>query len=112
MAATDKLRIHAEKVNTACQLFPLGPQGAVRSSIGQRQASLWNGQASFALRGHSIDGCLDRIPGSGVTEPAEGALRAKEDGHRGSWLTLSLRIPSTHQRNRDDQAHYRIDRVG
>ena len=33
----------------------------------------------------------DRVPGSGVTEPAEGALRAKEDGHRGSWLTLSLR---------------------
>ncbi|MGE6566206.1 hypothetical protein ACQKF2_26695, partial [Pseudomonas hunanensis] len=31
----------------------------------------------------------DRVPGSGVTEPAEGALRAKEDGHRGSWLTLS-----------------------
>ncbi|MEW9929847.1 hypothetical protein AB3H04_17235, partial [Pseudomonas putida] len=26
---------------------------------------------------------LDRVPGSGVTEPAEGALRAKEDGHRG-----------------------------
>ncbi|MCE1003087.1 hypothetical protein LU656_20470, partial [Pseudomonas sp. NMI1173_11] len=26
----------------------------------------------------------DRVPGSGVTEPAEGALRAKEDGHRGS----------------------------
>ncbi len=34
---------------------------------------------------------IDRVPGSGVTEPAEGALRAKEDGHRGSWLTLSLR---------------------
>jgi len=34
---------------------------------------------------------LDRVPGSGVTEPTEGALRAKEDGHRGSWLTLSLR---------------------
>lgn len=34
---------------------------------------------------------LDRVPGSGVAEPAEGALRAKEDGHRGSWLTLSLR---------------------
>lgn len=55
---------------------------------------------------------LDRVPGSGVTEPAEGALRAKEDGHRGSWLTLSLRRPNTHQRNHDDQAHYRIDRVG
>lgn len=54
----------------------------------------------------------DRVPGSGVTEPAEGALRAKEDGHRGSWLTLSLRRPNTHQRNHDDQAHYRIDRVG
>ena len=33
----------------------------------------------------------DRVPGSGVTEPAEGALRVKEDGHRGSWLTLSWR---------------------
>ena len=55
---------------------------------------------------------LDRVPGSGVAEPAEGALRAKEDGHRGSWLTLSLRRPNTHQRNHDDQAHYRIDRVG
>ncbi len=33
----------------------------------------------------------DRVPGSGVTKPAEGAQRAKEDGHRGSWLTLSLR---------------------
>ena len=55
---------------------------------------------------------IDRVPGSGVTEPAEGALRAKEDGHRGSWLTLSLRRPNTHQRNHDDQAHYRIDRVG
>ena len=57
-------------------------------------------------------GSDDRVPGSGVTEPAEGALRAKEDGHRGSWLTLSLRRPNTHQRNHDDQAHYRIDRVG
>lgn len=26
----------------------------------------------------------DRVPGSGVTEPTEGALWAKEDGHRGS----------------------------
>lgn len=54
----------------------------------------------------------DRVPGSGVTEPAEGALRAKEEGHRGSWLLLSLRRPNTHQGNHDDQAHYRIDRVG
>ena len=59
-----------------------------------------------------LESTLDRVPGSGVTEPAEGALRAKEDGHRGSWLTLSLRRPNTHQRNHDDQAHYRIDRVG
>lgn len=54
----------------------------------------------------------DRVPGSGVTEPTEGALRAKEDGHRGSWLLWSLRRPNTRQRNHDDQAHYRIDRVG
>lgn len=60
----------------------------------------------------ALNGGFDRVPGSGVTEPAEGALRAKEDGHRGSWLTLSLRRPNTHQRNHDDQAHYRIDRVG
>lgn len=30
----------------------------------------------------------DRVPGIGVTEPTEGALRAREDGHRGSWLTF------------------------
>ena len=54
----------------------------------------------------------DRVPRSGVTEPTEGALLAREVGHRGSWLTLSLRRPNTHQRNHDDQAHYRIDRVG
>lgn len=54
----------------------------------------------------------DRVRGSGVTEPTEGAPRAKEDGHRRSWLLLSLRRPNTHQRNHDDQAHYRIDRVG
>ena len=64
------------------------------------------------LRRRRLEGDTDRVPGSGVTEPAEGALRAKEDGHRGSWLTLSLRRPNTHQRNHDDQAHYRIDRVG
>lgn len=55
---------------------------------------------------------FDRVPRSGVTEPTESASRAKEDGHRGSWLLLSLRRPNTHQRNHDDQAHYRIDRVG
>lgn len=54
----------------------------------------------------------DRVPGSGVTEPTEGALWAKEDGHRGSWLTLSLRRPNEHRGNHDDQAHYRIDRAG
>ncbi|MBS5848843.1 MAG: NUDIX domain-containing protein, partial [Pseudomonas putida] len=43
----------------------------------------------FTTRFHENE--KDRVPGSGVTEPAEGALRAKEDGHRGSWLTLSLR---------------------
>ncbi|UHH01023.1 type II toxin-antitoxin system RelE/ParE family toxin [Pseudomonas sp. OVF7] len=56
--------------------------------------------------GERLEG-FDRVPGSGVTEPAEGALRAKEDGHRGSW-----RRPNTHQGNHDDQAHYRNDRVG
>ncbi len=53
----------------------------------------------------------DRAPESGATELAEDALRAKEDGHRGSWLTLNLRL-NLHQRNHDDQAHYRIDRFG
>lgn len=30
---------------------------------------------------------LDRVPRSDVTETAEGALQAKEDGHRSSRLT-------------------------
>ena len=59
-----------------------------------------------------VSAAVDRVPRSGVTEPTEGALLAREVGHRGSWLTLSLRRPNTHQRNHDDQAHYRIDRVG
>ena len=82
--------------------------------------SKWNAAHDLERRGYRasplrrvfIPKSNDRVPGSGVTEPAEGALRAKEDGHRGSWLTLSLRRPNTHQRNHDDQAHYRIDRVG
>ena len=28
----------------------------------------------------------DRVPGSGVAEPAEGARRAEEVGRRGAWL--------------------------
>ncbi|HDS1789252.1 transposase [Pseudomonas putida] len=74
---------------------------ARREGCSDMSLHYWRKQAAY-----------DRVPGSGVTEPAEGALQAKEDGHRGSWLTLSLRRPNTHQRNHDDQAHYRIDRVG
>ncbi len=54
----------------------------------------------------------DRVPEIGVTEPAESAQWANKEGHRGSWLTLSLRRPNEHQENHDDQAHYRIDRAG
>lgn len=56
-----------------------------------RDTSIGANSSFLPLGCHDLSPMADRVPGSGVTEPAEGAPRAKEDGHRGSWLTLSLR---------------------
>ncbi|WP_447781628.1 hypothetical protein [Pseudomonas plecoglossicida] len=97
-------------INAGLNKQVMGLQREVRELHARLLMETASRRHGFSTWGGQPD--VDRVPGSGVTEPAEGALRAKEDGHRGSWLTLSLRRPNTHQRNHDDQAHYRIDRVG
>jgi hypothetical protein len=50
----------------------------------------------------------DRVPGSRVTETSRMRLAAKEVGHRGSWLRLSLRRLDRNWENNNDQTYYRI----
>lgn len=55
---------------------------------------------------------FDRLPVSGVTGPTESAPRPKEDGHRGSWLKLSLPRPNERQVNHEDQPTIALTEVG